>query len=421
MFATSHSILTTRNIHKLGFLKYFEKPINILELIESILQSYQVDESRFLYKETIVLATHNDEYAKELEPAFKMMSDFGIKRVCNFKELNEVFQQCNPSILLIENDFSEKFVYETVEYLKDKFPKYNLKTVMLMENERSFLIAGNLQKGVDEVIRRPFDKFIFVGRCISLLRSREKEIQLKNIFYKTQSLMMQIAHDIANPLTIIDHKSAKLARKMTDDLSQDIEAIKKNALIIKDILHQVKNMIEAFNLNKQVVIEKVDLIECIDLAKSVLGERIENKQIKINLTGERCTVYCNKTSFVYSVITNILSNSIKFSQKKGIIEIRIEKQKFYALLSIQDFGIGMSSDLKARIMQEGNTSRRGTEGEIGSGMGLQIARMHMEYFGGSLYISSSEKSDQKKGIESGTTVFLSIPLNNANDVIHLAG
>ncbi|MNJ45266.1 Sensor histidine kinase YycG [compost metagenome] len=90
------------------------------------------------------------------------------------------------------------------------------------------------------------------------------------------------------------------------------------------------------------------------------------------------------------VLRNLLSNSIKFSNRGAMVEVAAEKyQEGKIMITIRDQGIGMSKQLLEQLFTERQViSTIGTEGERGTGLGLQISCQFAKMSGGDLWIDS---------------------------------
>ena len=75
---------------------------------------------------------------------------------------------------------------------------------------------------------------------------------------------------------------------------------------------------------------------------------------------------------------------------------------------IRDEGIGMPADiLKNLFDQNKHVSRKGTQGELGTGYGMPLMKTFIEEFGGKVEVSSIEKNSEQQ-VEHGTTFKLTM-------------
>ncbi len=114
-----------------------------------------------------------------------------------------------------------------------------------------------------------------------------------------------------------------------------------------------------------------------------------------------------KTSFINSVILNILTNAIKFSPGGSTVNIFGEKSGSSILLRVCDRGIGMPENILQKIFSLGHaTSRPGTDKEEGTGFGMPLVKKFIDIYGGSIVVESVEGSRDQDN--SGTTVTISL-------------
>jgi signal transduction histidine kinase len=99
------------------------------------------------------------------------------------------------------------------------------------------------------------------------------------------------------------------------------------------------------------------------------------------------------------VLSNILGNALKFTPHGGKVGVRVEKNSYETVISVEDSGPGIPSDQIAHIFdrywQARNTARQG------NGLGLSIAKSIVEAHEGKLTVKST--------FGKGTTFFISLP------------
>ena len=108
------------------------------------------------------------------------------------------------------------------------------------------------------------------------------------------------------------------------------------------------------------------------------------------------------------VLLNLLSNAIKFSYVDGIIYVNVNKKEENVIISIRDFGIGMSEKYLEKIfdrfIQVDNTMTRKNEG---SGIGLSIVKSFVSLHNGSISVKSKENE--------GSEFVINLPINLIED------
>jgi Signal transduction histidine kinase len=109
-----------------------------------------------------------------------------------------------------------------------------------------------------------------------------------------------------------------------------------------------------------------------------------------------------------SVIRNLITNSIKFTNQNGRILIDIaDSSDGMLIIKISDSGVGMTSEKIEEVLAGSkNISSFGTDGEKGSGIGMYLVKELIEKNNGKLKISSIQNI--------GTTVEVLLPCNQNN-------
>lgn len=131
-----------------------------------------------------------------------------------------------------------------------------------------------------------------------------------------------------------------------------------------------------------------------------------------NASDKKITIEFNETSsfnvfadrnMIDTVIRNVLSNSIKFSNSDSVISVNLNKTDNILNLSVKDNGIGISEDDLSKIFNINQKHiRTGTGGETGSGLGLLLCKEFVEKNNGKIFIEST--------LNIGTTVNIQLPL-----------
>jgi signal transduction histidine kinase len=129
-----------------------------------------------------------------------------------------------------------------------------------------------------------------------------------------------------------------------------------------------------------------------------------NKEILVEkIFPKKTLVYADRYMFD-TILRNLISNAIKYSNKGGRIKISGEETKNELIMRITDSGIGISSSVKNRIFRkEENFSTKGTDGETGTGLGLLITKEFVEKHGGRIGVESKQGK--------GTTIWFTLPYN----------
>lgn len=97
-----------------------------------------------------------------------------------------------------------------------------------------------------------------------------------------------------------------------------------------------------------------------------------------------------------TVLRNLVSNAIKFTDQNGHVTISAEKQEKSILVAVSDNGVGMDEKVMAKLWEMNNDySSKGTNGEEGTGFGLKLCKELIEKHGGNIWAESVPNEGSK--------------------------
>lgn len=234
-------------------------------------------------------------------------------------------------------------------------------------------------------------------QVLNLFELRKANLELKRSRELQERLISIIGHDLRAPMNAI-LGVVLLAEKYNlppDELKESLFHIRKrvadaNTLLL-NLLEWAKNNIEKGSLKTLAINLKTVVEEVIDPIKTSFEEK--NNRIEIQMS-EDDYVYAVK-NFISFAIRNLLMNANKFTAK-GKISVTSRKAPDSIMLEISDTGVGIDTEKIGHLFAWGkHNSTKGTNGEMGSGLGLPMTKEFIETIGGSMSCRSS----------SGGTVF----------------
>lgn len=236
------------------------------------------------------------------------------------------------------------------------------------------------------------------------------ELSIKDMEYANSAkdrFISIIAHDLRSPFQGLLGVS-RLLNENYSDLKDD----EKKQLIQKlnNLLEKQYSFLEELLLwgrlqrsNVKLKIEKVNLREILLSQISHFTQVIEQKKLSVKLFDSVDVEIKTDKNLISTVFRNILSNAIKFSPIGQKIEIFVKCEGKSCTVKFKDFGGGISEeDLPNLFRLDIKVSRKGTDGEVGTGFGLVLCSEIMIKLNGSITIES------KEGF--GTIVTIIIPL-----------
>jgi len=203
-----------------------------------------------------------------------------------------------------------------------------------------------------------------------------------------------VSHELRTPLTMIlapvDRLLQRNAGSMPAEASSMLEMVRLNGYRLLDLINRLLDFskLEAGQMKLQV--GRLDLT---DLVKHLLAAATHLAQQR----GIRLEADCDPQmrpfgadpEKVDTIITNLISNAIKFTPQGGSIRVETHMADDRVWVSITDTGIGIDASQCDRIFErfvqvDGSTSREFS----GTGLGLSLVKGLVELHGGDIYVQS---------------------------------
>ncbi len=130
-----------------------------------------------------------------------------------------------------------------------------------------------------------------------------------------------------------------------------------------------------------------------------LSELAHEKDITLNVSCDEALTIESDHALLRSVLQNLVHNAIKFSNESSAIDISFSDQQDSILLTVQDYGVGIPESKACRLFSQYNETTKGTNGEIGMGIGTQLIQEFTHHYNGTTSIESSVGNGTKISIE----------------------
>ncbi|MCX6562584.1 MAG: HAMP domain-containing sensor histidine kinase [Candidatus Aminicenantes bacterium] len=246
---------------------------------------------------------------------------------------------------------------------------------------------GNLDFAIEHRSRDEMKTLIDgFNAMIKNLRDHQRELADLGKKAAWAEMARKVAHEIKNPLTPIQLSAEHLLRVYEDKRGDFDQALKES---ISYIIGEVENLRriahEFLEISKEAVLHKevfdFDALvrETVEPYKNVLTERI---QFRETFEGADFRIEGDRPKLKIA-LRNLLTNAIEAIQGRGEIRVRLTAQPGWLVLRIDDTGTGIEKDILDRIFEPYFSTK-----DVGTGLGLPIARKIVEDHRGSIEISS---------------------------------
>ena len=220
-----------------------------------------------------------------------------------------------------------------------------------------------------------------------------------------------IAHDLRNPISsfmqgtdLLVNDYDLLEEKERNDIVQSMHQSSKG------LLNLLENLLTWSRSQTGKISNKPDITDIYPIIMnniSLLELQANNKGITLISNSKERTYGYFDVNMINTVLRNLISNSIKFTNKDGTITIGSKTNGKELIIWVQDTGVGISKEVAGKLFKiaSGHTTR-GTADEKGTGLGLVLCKELVEKNNGKIWVES------ELGV--GTKFIVTLPVRKEN-------
>jgi len=236
----------------------------------------------------------------------------------------------------------------------------------------------------------------------------DSETQLQELNASKDRFFSIISHDLKNPFQALIGYSEILAIHTATFSIEEISEMSGNLnLITKNVYKLLENLLDWSRLQRgemPFIPEEFDLYEIILSNISIATVTAIPKQVILETNLDSNLNIIADINMINTVIRNLVSNSIKFSNIGGNIKINYESDDKNHIIKIIDNGVGMSEKTKNKLFKiDEKITSVGTNNEMGTGLGLILCKELVNTNMGEIWVES------ELGV--GSTFIFNIPKN----------
>lgn len=245
---------------------------------------------------------------------------------------------------------------------------------------------------------------------IQKLILKQQNIELQKLNNRENEFLGMAAHDLRNPITIIQSSSSVILKylneNLTDKQREFLRRINDSSKFMVNLINDLLDISKIESGRLELEITKNDYVDFlnnnIDLNKYFANE----KGISINLILENTIplVDFDKNKFE-QVLNNLISNAIKYSYPDTTIHIEVARQGNFVVTKVIDQGQGIPEDEMPYIFKAfQRASVKPTAGEKSTGLGLAITKRIVEGHQGEIGVESQ--------VGKGSTFYFKLPIHH---------
>ena len=227
----------------------------------------------------------------------------------------------------------------------------------------------------------------------TLQAERDARTEAERVGRLKDEFLATLSHELRTPLNAILGWSQVLRRKPMgpDEQRAALETIERNARAQAELINDLLDMSRIVSGRIRLDVQTVDFGQLVATAAESLRPAADAKKIEVRGTADIPTAVVSGDPIrLQQVVWNLLNNAIKFTPRRGRIDVRLARSRSSVDLSISDTGVGIAPDFLPHIFepfrqQDASTTRR----HAGVGLGLSIVKQLVELHGGAVTASSA--------------------------------
>lgn len=360
----------------------------------------------------VLLVTNKNGLIKTVNPAAENL--FGYKKE---ELIGKFISQVIPEEHLLHQVREQKSLDRTQK------PE-DLEVICQAKNDQKVILefsCSPIQSDVKGLI-----DFVYIGRDITIRKRQKEELNLalqkeKELTELRNRFFSMVAHEFGNPLNAILF-SCQLLQEYKQDITEEekeqyVGYIRESAKQTIELLNDVRFIGKAESSGLAYKPEPIDLISfCSHLVEGMKITSSSKHEIKLNIANnsaaainpENPPLEPNKLPLIDKkllrhILTNLLSNALKYSPKGGAVNFDLILEEEEATFKIKDEGIGIPAENLENLFQ--SFYRAKNVGEIpGTGLGLAIVKQCVDLQSGTV--------EAKSELGKGTAFIVTIPLKH---------
>jgi PAS domain S-box-containing protein len=264
----------------------------------------------------------------------------------------------------------------------------------------------NLIESLADMLRAYFERVQAEEHRLNLARAEAARLEAEHANSAKDQFLATLSHELRSPLNVMlgwtqmlrsGHVSAERADRGFEILER---SVRLQAQLIEDLLDVSRIIAGKLRVEKR----RIDLSAIVDAAVDAARPAARAKTVTLTAQIEPSLYMEADAQRLQQVVSNLLTNALKFTLEGGSIAVGVERVEDRAQVVVRDTGIGIAAGLLPRIFdrfQQGDSST--TRTHRGLGLGLAIVKHLVEQHGGQVAAASA-------GSGHGSTFTIALPL-----------
>ena len=239
--------------------------------------------------------------------------------------------------------------------------------------------------------------------------AEKRQTYIERLLQQKDEFINQLGHDIKNPLGPLLNLLPIIEKKQTDPEIKDmLSVVNRNTAYMKNLVTKTIQLAQLKSPNMVLKLEDIKLFDEVEYIIETNKTNLEKRNLFVKNHLPKDLVIKFDKLRLHQLITNLLSNAVKYSNDNTSIELNGTLENDNFIVSIKDYGIGMTQDQMKNIFNEFYKADESRHDFESSGLGMSISKQIVEKHGGSIWVES-------EGLNKGSTFYFSIPFSGFID------
>jgi signal transduction histidine kinase len=284
--------------------------------------------------------------------------------------------------------------FEVCEKIKEKTEYADIPIVFLTAKADIESIKHGFKIGGVDYITKPFNREELLARVKTHLRIQQHRKELQSLNATKDRFFSIIAHDLKSPfnqLLGLSELIESLAAKSDDEEIRNMallinESAKKGKDLLENLLDWSRNQTGSISFNPTDVSLKVLVDDILEMTRYYAKQ----KSIEINLNIPEDLMVVADENMLKTVMRNLLTNAIKFTPNRGIIQVGATRGQDHIHITVRDNGVGIKPEILPKLFRiDQNPTTKGTSEEKGTGLGLILCKEFVDMHKGKIWAEST--------------------------------
>lgn len=226
----------------------------------------------------------------------------------------------------------------------------------------------------------------------ALQAERSARAEAERMGRMKDEFLANLSHELRTPMTAIMGWTQMLRKSSAEpeDVEKGLEVIERNAQLQSELINDMLDMSRILTGKLRLDIQSVNIGEVVQAAVESIRPAAQAKQLKLETICEPATTTLRgDANRLQQVIFNLLTNAVKFTARRGKVQVVCQRVNSHVEISVSDTGIGIHPDFLANLFERFRQQDSSTTRHFGGlGLGLSIVKQLVELHGGSVQAAS---------------------------------